>query len=176
MPFAAWVALSAPSERAASARPASHGAVHRPRRGARALDAVARASLRAVAELVTLFGAAGVGKSRLLAELLDRLAGARVLQGRCLPYGEGITYWPLAEAAKADAGILDTDPVDAALDKLRSAIASVGRGPPTRRGRGDRLDDRPRRSRLGIVTAEPVYARGRRGCGQRYLGALGRGS
>ena len=45
-----------------------------------------------------------------------------MLQGRCLPYGEGITYWPLAEAAKADARILDTDPVDSALDKLRTAV------------------------------------------------------
>ena len=61
-------------------------------------------------QLVTLFGQAGVGKSRLLAEFVDRLPDARLLKGRCLPYGDGITYWPLAEVAKEHAGILDTDP------------------------------------------------------------------
>ncbi len=49
--------------------------------------------------LFTLLGAAGVGKSRLVAELLSGLGyGATVLRGRCLHYGEGITFWPLAEA------------------------------------------------------------------------------
>ncbi len=48
-----------------------------------------------------------------------------MLIGRCLPYGEGITYWPLAEVAKAHAGILDNDPAEAALAKLRAAIESV---------------------------------------------------
>ncbi len=49
-----------------------------------------------VAYQFTLLGAAGIGKSRLVRELLDRV-DARLLAGRCLPYGEGITYWPLAE-------------------------------------------------------------------------------
>ena len=49
--------------------------------------------------LFTLLGAAGVGKSRLVAELLFALGdGANVLRGRCLHYGEGITFWPLVEA------------------------------------------------------------------------------
>jgi class 3 adenylate cyclase len=49
--------------------------------------------------LFTLLGAAGVGKSRLVAELLFGLGdGATVLRGRCLHYGEGITFWPLIEA------------------------------------------------------------------------------
>ena len=49
--------------------------------------------------LFTLVGGGGVGKSRLVAEALTHpsLAGARVLRGRCLPYGQGITYWPLIE-------------------------------------------------------------------------------
>ncbi len=85
----------------------------------------ARSEREHVPQLVTLFGPAGVGKSRLVGEFLARFPKARVLQGRCLPYGEGITYWPLAEAAKSDAGILDNDPVDVALGKLRVAVHAV---------------------------------------------------
>ena len=73
-------------------------------------------------QLVTLFGQAGVGKSRLLRELVERLPRTLVLRGRCLPYGEGITYRPLADAAKGRAGILDTDSSDAALAKLRETV------------------------------------------------------
>jgi class 3 adenylate cyclase/tetratricopeptide (TPR) repeat protein len=47
-------------------------------------------------ELLTIVGEAGVGKSRLIAEALGSLDG-RLVQGRCLPYGEGITYWPVVE-------------------------------------------------------------------------------
>jgi hypothetical protein len=50
-------------------------------------------------ELVTIVGEAGVGKSRLVAEALA-LIDCRVVSGRCLPYGEGITYWPLVEVLK----------------------------------------------------------------------------
>ena len=50
-------------------------------------------------QLFTVLGAAGVGKSRLVSELLRSVAdGAWVLKGRCLHYGEGITFWPLIEA------------------------------------------------------------------------------
>jgi class 3 adenylate cyclase/tetratricopeptide (TPR) repeat protein len=52
--------------------------------------------------LFTLLGAAGVGKSRLVAELLTEIGEAAAsLRGRCLPYGEGITFWPLVEALSA---------------------------------------------------------------------------
>jgi class 3 adenylate cyclase/tetratricopeptide (TPR) repeat protein len=48
--------------------------------------------------LFTILGPAGIGKSRLSAELVKTLSGAaRVVSGRCLAYGEGITYWPLRE-------------------------------------------------------------------------------
>ena len=46
-------------------------------------------------------GTAGVGKSRLVAEFLGGLDGARVVRGRCLPYGDGITYWPVIEVARS---------------------------------------------------------------------------
>ena len=51
--------------------------------------------------LLTVLGAAGVGKSRLVQEFVGALGGeVTVLRGRCLPYGEGISYWPLAEVVK----------------------------------------------------------------------------
>lgn len=57
-------------------------------------DAVADRTCR----LFTLLGPAGIGKSRLVADLLERVGdSADVLRGRCLSYGEGITYWPLVE-------------------------------------------------------------------------------
>ena len=54
-------------------------------------------------ELVTVVGDAGVGKSRLVAEALTGIE-ARVVRGRCLPYGEGITYWPVVEMREAACG------------------------------------------------------------------------
>jgi tetratricopeptide (TPR) repeat protein len=71
------------------------------------------------ATLVTLYGEAGVGKSRLAREFVDGLERATVLRGRCLPYGEGVTYWSIAEMVKASAGISDDDPLERAYEKLR---------------------------------------------------------
>jgi class 3 adenylate cyclase/tetratricopeptide (TPR) repeat protein len=69
--------------------------------------------------LCTLLGAAGIGKSRLVSEFLAGNGdAAQILRGRCLPYGEGITYWPLAEALKGAAGIDDRDDRTAARHKL----------------------------------------------------------
>ncbi len=72
--------------------------------------------------LVTLFGDAGVGKSRLTREFLDHLRAQKetpiVLRGRCLPYGEGIAYWPLAEILKEVAGIRDSDLSSEALKRI----------------------------------------------------------
>src|SRR6478752_2949065 len=72
------------------------------------------------AHLFTIFGEAGVGKSRLAHEFSQAMEGATVLSGRSLPYGEGVTYWPLAEMVKCAAGIVDDDPLDVAIDKLRA--------------------------------------------------------
>ena len=71
------------------------------------------------AHLFTIYGEPGVGKSRLAREFVGSLDGATVLFGRCLPYGEGITYWPLAEMVKAAAGIADDDTAEQATEKLR---------------------------------------------------------
>ncbi|MEX2646849.1 MAG: adenylate/guanylate cyclase domain-containing protein [Gaiellaceae bacterium] len=72
--------------------------------------------------LVTLMGDAGIGKTRLVRELWERLGGQpeQPLRrtGRCLPYGQGITYWPLGEILKEHLGILESDSRDAVLGRL----------------------------------------------------------
>ena len=72
------------------------------------------------AHLFTIYGEPGVGKSRLSREFSEAVEGATVLPGRSLPYGEGVTYWPLAEMVKCAAGIADDDPLDVAIEKLRA--------------------------------------------------------
>jgi class 3 adenylate cyclase/tetratricopeptide (TPR) repeat protein len=65
-------------------------------------DAWQRALDESACHLLTLLGVAGVGKSRLVAELLERVGDdATILSGRCLPYGETVTFWPLVEAFTA---------------------------------------------------------------------------
>ncbi len=77
--------------------------------------------------MLTVLGVAGIGKSRLVAELLSSAAGqATVLVGRCLPYGEGITFWPVVELVRAAGGV---DAVEAVLDdKDDRAAAAALRG------------------------------------------------
>ncbi len=77
------------------------------------------------ARLVTLVGDAGVGKSRLIREFAARASeSARVARGRCLPYGDGITFWPLAEIVREAAGIVGDDTPDQAIAKIRALCAS----------------------------------------------------
>jgi len=85
------------------------------------MEALSQARANAHPQLVTVFGAAGVGKSRLLREFLVR-AGDKVwpLRGRCLPYGEGITFWPLAEVVRSAAEIGDDDAHELAASKLEA--------------------------------------------------------
>ena len=75
------------------------------------------------AHIFTIYGEPGVGKSRLAREFVDGVERASCLVGRALPYGEGVTYWPLAEMVKAAAGISDDDPLDEAFEKLRECCA-----------------------------------------------------
>ena len=63
-------------------------------------DAFDQALLDRSCQLFTILGSAGVGKSRLAAEFLGSLDEALVVRGVCLPYGEGITYWPVVEVLK----------------------------------------------------------------------------
>ncbi|MGH2490181.1 MAG: ATP-binding protein [Candidatus Limnocylindria bacterium] len=84
-----------------------------------------KASEERSACLVTLYGQAGVGKSRLVAELVEVIGRERVLRGRCLPYGAGITYWPLQEMLRADTNITTDDSRDDATSKLRGAVLTA---------------------------------------------------
>ncbi len=93
----------------------------------RLLDAFDRALRRPHCEVVTVLGQAGAGKSRLIEELVRHVGErAQVLRGRCLSYGEGITFWPIAEALRQAAGILPDDQEEEARAKLRS-LAGTGR-------------------------------------------------
>jgi class 3 adenylate cyclase/tetratricopeptide (TPR) repeat protein len=94
------------------------------------LEMLERALEHAVTErtshLFTLLGAAGVGKSRLVGEFLKGSVGtATVLRGRCLSYGEGITFFPLAEVIHQAADILEGEPPAAARAKLDRALAEI---------------------------------------------------
>ena len=81
-------------------------------------DAWARVQSERACYLFTILGSAGVGKSRLTAEFLGSLADVPVVRGRCLSYGEGITYWPVVEAV-LQLGRRPSDP------RAAAAIASL---------------------------------------------------
>jgi len=93
-------------------------------------DAVADSTCR----LFTLLGPAGIGKSRLVADFLDRVADtADVLRGRCLSYGEGITYWPLVEIliaiGVAPDSVIGTSPPETQLAFRRLLEARAAKRP-----------------------------------------------
>ena len=123
-PVPAYRLLSVTAD-ARSARPADLPLVGRAREIA-ALDAEFRRSLAGPeGRLVTLIGNAGVGKSRLIEEFVRRLAGeAAVLRGRCLSYGDGITFWPVAEVLRQAAGIVPEDSEEDARIKLKSCFGA----------------------------------------------------
>jgi class 3 adenylate cyclase/tetratricopeptide (TPR) repeat protein len=76
------------------------------------------------AQLVTIFGDPGIGKSRLAKEFYAGLERTTVLTGRCLPFGEGIAYRPLADMVQDAAGISEDDSPEEAIEKLRDACTS----------------------------------------------------
>ena len=91
--------------------------------------ALSRVRERLEPELVTLVGVPGIGKSRLVQELM-RIADADEelitwRQGRSLPYGEGVALWSLGEIVKAQAGILESDGAQETGEKLAAMIGSL---------------------------------------------------
>jgi class 3 adenylate cyclase/tetratricopeptide (TPR) repeat protein len=92
-------------------------------------DIFLRAERESSVQLLTVVGEPGIGKSRLVTELRtlldDRPEIVTWRHGRCLPYGEGITFWALAEIVKAEAGILESDDPQEAKTKLEETLASL---------------------------------------------------
>src|SRR5215831_4507267 len=90
-------------------------------------------------QLVVVAGEPGVGKSRLVAELGSFADSwpeqVRWRQGRCPPYGDGITFWALGEIVKAEAGILETDPPEVAAAKIDAVIPDDAPDAPWLRAR-----------------------------------------
>jgi tetratricopeptide (TPR) repeat protein len=98
--------------------------VGRERELAQIMEAWAHVQEDARCELVTVMGDAGVGKSRLVTEALSGIE-AHVVRARCLPYGEGITYWPVVEVLKQLAE-LPSDPAAAAAIRSLLGESEVG--------------------------------------------------
>jgi class 3 adenylate cyclase len=122
-------------------------------------DALARGQRESTAQLVTLVGVPGIGKSRIVAELMAKLDDSPELytwrQGRSLPYGETRSVWALGEIVKAQAGVLETDDIDGVHGKLDAMLAELFGDADDRRwvaekihvlagagGRGDESSDR----------------------------------
>ena len=143
VPAYRFVAITAD---APSAGPASLPLVGRARELA-ALDAEFRRSVAGPeGRLTTLFGGAGVGKS-LIEEFVTSLTDeATVLRGRCLSYGDGITFWPLAEVLRQAAGIVPEDSEEDARIKLKSCF-------------GEQLADATSRIESGMGLSQDPYGK-----------------
>jgi len=109
--------------------------VERERELAALQQAFDRASGTGTSQLFTILGAAGVGKSRLVAEFLASVRdSARVLRGRCRPYGEGITYLPIAEIIRQAAGIDDAQPEELARKRIEHMVEGMPESAAVARG------------------------------------------
>jgi class 3 adenylate cyclase/predicted ATPase len=130
-PVRAWEALEARSRMGVDLAPANRSALVGRLQETRVLtDALDRVRGERTPQLVTLVGVPGIGKSRLVAELFQRVDANPEMfviwrQGRSLPYGDGVTFWALAEMVKAQSGILETDAEADAERKLDAAVAAL---------------------------------------------------
>jgi class 3 adenylate cyclase len=76
-------------------------------------------------QVVTVVGSAGIGKSRLIQEFLALLTSASIVRGHCLPYGDGITFWPVKEAVAQAAGLSGGESAEDARGKIRALVAGA---------------------------------------------------
>ena len=124
-PVAVWEARRARS-RIGVDRPHGANLVGRERELDVLVAALTRAREERQPQLVTLVGVPGIGKSRLVYELSQQADRDPELvawrQGRCLPYGDGVTFWALAEIVKAQLGITDGDSVAETEATLDAAV------------------------------------------------------
>jgi class 3 adenylate cyclase/tetratricopeptide (TPR) repeat protein len=127
--------------------------VGRERELRRLQEAFAQAVADRSCQLFTILGVAGVGKSRLTAEFLGSVGDATVVRGRCLPYGEGITYWPVVEIVKQV-------PPAAELGLEPEAVATIERllGEDESAGTGDEIPWAVRKLVEAAAQATPLVA------------------
>ena len=93
----------------------------------RLASALGEVTGRSGAALLTVVGDAGVGKSRLIREFAASVSrDAHVVRGRCLPYGDGITFWPIAEIVRGVAEIASDDALEAAIAKISLLVDELG--------------------------------------------------
>ncbi|MFN2488523.1 MAG: AAA family ATPase [Actinomycetota bacterium] len=122
-PITAYRVVAKPSARVRETRPTRHAMVGRTSDKAVLLQTFEDAAGSPACRLVTVVGTPGVGKSRLVSDFAAEVgARAAILMGRCLSYGEGITYWPLKEIIKQAAGIGDGDDARQARAKIEEAV------------------------------------------------------
>jgi class 3 adenylate cyclase/tetratricopeptide (TPR) repeat protein len=125
-PLTAWRVTAVDPTAGAVARRMDSPMVGRDRQLRILTEAAERSRDERAPQLVTILGLAGVGKSRLVHEFLGKLrAEATVIRGHCLSYGDAISYWPLAEALRAAAGIQPDDSPEAAVTQLSALAAGV---------------------------------------------------
>ncbi len=93
------------------------------------VDTLARVRRESSVQLLTLTGVPGIGKSRLVWELMTALEREPAVvawrRGRCLPYGDGVSFWALGEMVKAEAGIVETDEAEDAAAKLSRSLQAL---------------------------------------------------
>src|SRR5207302_1586102 len=79
-------------------------------------------------QLFTVLGAPGIGKSKLAREFAEAVGDeARVLQGQCLPYGDGVTFWPLREIIREALGDDGQEAIESVFDGTDADVAAAGR-------------------------------------------------
>ena len=119
----AWRLISVTAEAPGVARRLASPIVGREAELASLHQALDRAIEGRACQVVTVLAEAGAGKSRLAAEFTRSLEDtATVVHGRCLPYGEGITFWPIAEVVKQLSGIDTQDEVREATAKIETLL------------------------------------------------------